>query len=129
MSAVRIFSSEPKNFVPAGDRILDLRCASTDRVRRLFFHSSHQQKVSFEEVVLCRMRIGHTRATHSFLFKRTPPPSCRCGDLLTVLHILSCHLHANIRASLPTPPVLSDSPEGVDSLINYLKAINLYHSI
>ncbi|KAI5738828.1 hypothetical protein M8J77_011653 [Diaphorina citri] len=83
----------------------------------------------YEEVVICRMRIGHTRTTHSFLFKRTPPPSCRCGDPLTVLHILSCHLHANIRASLPTPPALTDSPEGVDSLINYLKAIKLYNMI
>ncbi|KAI5751295.1 hypothetical protein M8J77_006153 [Diaphorina citri] len=83
----------------------------------------------YEEVVLCRMRIGHTRATHSFLFKRTPPPSCRCGVPLTVHHILSCHLHANIRASLPNPPALNDSPESVDSLISYLKSINLFNMI
>ena len=42
-----------------------------------------------EEVVLSRLRIGHTHATHSFRLSAGDPPLCRrCGDLLSVKHVL-----------------------------------------
>lgn len=41
------------------------------------------------EVTLCRLRIGHTHGTHSYLLNGTQRPQCtRCGRRLTVLHIL-----------------------------------------
>ena len=45
-----------------------------------------------EEVTLCRLRVGHTYATHIYLLSGEDPPSCpRCGDVLSVRHILvSC---------------------------------------
>lgn len=43
----------------------------------------------FKEVTLCRLRIGHTHATHSHLLNNSPPPKCpKCGDILTVMHVL-----------------------------------------
>ena len=46
-----------------------------------------------EEVTLCRIRIGHTLATHRYLLCDDPRPCCsRCGEPLTVLHVLvSCN--------------------------------------
>ena len=42
-----------------------------------------------EEVVLCRLRIGHTYATHSYLLRGEEKPMCpRCLVPLTVCHIL-----------------------------------------
>ena len=48
----------------------------------------------FQEVVLCRLRIGHTYATHSYLLSGGEQPLCnRCSVPLTVAHVLlSCPL-------------------------------------
>nr|CAI5817176.1 unnamed protein product [Callosobruchus analis] len=58
-----------------------------------------------EQVVLTRLRIGHTFLTHSHLLLRNPPESCRsCDVLLTWKHIfLECPLHmvARILFNLP----------------------------
>ncbi|XP_060868680.1 uncharacterized protein LOC132943669 [Metopolophium dirhodum] len=43
-----------------------------------------------EEVVINRLRIGHTRLTHAFLMKKEDPPMCpTCNDPMTVKHILT----------------------------------------
>ncbi|KAI5754024.1 hypothetical protein M8J77_005133 [Diaphorina citri] len=75
------------------------------------------------------MRIGHTRLKHNFLFTKTDPPLCQCGDRLTVRHLMSCRLHDQVRSSLQPPPSLDDSAEGANSLFLYLKRLNLYHMI
>ncbi|KAI5754616.1 hypothetical protein M8J77_010061 [Diaphorina citri] len=90
--------------------------------------TSDQDK-RYQEVILSRMRIGHTRLTHNHLFTKTDPPLCQCGDLVTVRHLLSCRLHNQVRSSLHPPPSLDDNPEGVNSLFIYLKRLNLYHMI
>ena len=42
-----------------------------------------------EEVVLCRLRIGHTYATHGYLLRGEDKPLCTtCRTPLTVGHIL-----------------------------------------
>ena len=42
-----------------------------------------------DEVVLCRIRIGHTHVTHSYTVKKDPPPQCeQSQSILTVRHIL-----------------------------------------
>lgn len=42
------------------------------------------------EVVLCRLRIGHSLLTHGFLMERGPPPYCvDCLVPLTVKHIIA----------------------------------------
>lgn len=43
----------------------------------------------YKEVALCRLRIGHTHATHSHLLTNSPAPHCpNCGERLSVIHIL-----------------------------------------
>ena len=42
-----------------------------------------------KETALCRLRIGHTRLTHSFLMSGDPPPFCEdCLVPQTVRHLL-----------------------------------------
>ena len=42
-----------------------------------------------EEVVITRLRIGHTRATKSHILSRGPPTTCHhCGQTLTIDHML-----------------------------------------
>ena len=42
-----------------------------------------------EEVVITRLRIGHTKATKSHILSRGPPTACQhCGQTLTIEHIL-----------------------------------------
>ncbi|KAL1447076.1 hypothetical protein WDU94_015622 [Cyamophila willieti] len=91
--------------------------------------SSSSQDKRHEEVVLTRLRIGHTRVTHSFLFTKTDPPSCQCGLPVTVRHILNCPIYAQIRSSLPCPPSLLNDSEGVKSLFIYLRNIKMYDLI
>lgn len=46
----------------------------------------------FIEVILCRLRIGHTHMTHNFLLRKENKPLCEeCGQQLTINHVLlSC---------------------------------------
>ena len=52
-----------------------------------------------EEVALCRLRIGHTLATHRYLLCGDDRPRCsRCGEDLTVAHVLiSCRLRPYLK--------------------------------
>ncbi|KAI5707331.1 hypothetical protein M8J77_000320 [Diaphorina citri] len=79
--------------------------------------------------VLSRIRIGHTRVTHSYLFERTTPPLCSCGENLTVKHLLECVHHAPVRSTLSSKPSLLDEPEGVKAMLEYLKLIGFYTKI
>ena len=50
---------------------------------------SSKRTVRREEIVLCRLRLGHTRLTHSFLLDREPRPECaHCNCYLSVRHLL-----------------------------------------
>ena len=54
------------------------------------------------EVALCRLRIGHTRLTHSHLMESRPPSDCpQCDDTpFTVEHILcECPHYNQLRTS------------------------------
>ena len=42
-----------------------------------------------EDVVITRLRFGHTKATKSLILSRGPPTACQhCGQTLTIEHIL-----------------------------------------
>ena len=63
-------------------------CQTSPRLSSL----SHQ-----EAVILRRLRIGHTRLTHSYLLNRQDEPECSHGDCaLTVAHVLLEHNHCNV---------------------------------
>ncbi|KAI5738648.1 hypothetical protein M8J77_009525 [Diaphorina citri] len=84
----------------------------------------------YQEVVLTRLRIGHTRLTHSFLFTKSPPPICECGEPLTVKHvILSCPIHEPLRHTYDTTPSLGNSTASVDAVMDLLNRLELFHLI
>lgn len=50
---------------------------------------SSSRRSRTEEVALCRLRIGHTYATHGYLLCGGDRPECtHCGESLTVAHVL-----------------------------------------
>ena len=52
-----------------------------------------------EEVIITRLRIGHTKATKSHILSRGPPTACQhCGQTLTIEHmLLECTVLQQIR--------------------------------
>ena len=85
-----------------------------------------------DEVSLCRLRMGHTHSTHSYLLARDDPPECpRCGDRLTVKHVLlECpDFEIERNRHLPGSPTL-DAMLGqhpsvdVTNIMQYLKSIS-----
>ena len=94
-------------------------------------------KTRHTQVTLCRLRIGHTHSTHSYLLSGGDPPSCdHCGDPLTLLHILlQCREldalrkkhFSSIYLQFPLHPVMFIGKEPLfkyQSLCDYLKEAN-----
>ena len=86
-----------------------------------------------EEVVLARLRIGHTFYTHSHYLKGEPEPECiPCGCPLTVRHILvECDDFKDIRQKHFFQEDMKELFEENEpsSIIEYLKEIGLYNKI
>ena len=61
--------------------------------------SSSSRRNRHEEVTLCRLRIGHTYATHGYLLRGEERPKCSlCRVPITVGHVLlSCPRHRHSR--------------------------------
>lgn len=88
------------------------------------------------EIVLCRLRIGHILATHKHLFERKDPPSCEfCGITpFTVKHLLvDCRKLLPIRRkhnlSSDMEIILSDDILHVDNCLAFLRSINFLNKI
>ncbi|GBN65475.1 hypothetical protein AVEN_91608-1 [Araneus ventricosus] len=87
------------------------------------------------DVVLTRLRIGHTRLTHKYLLFAESPPTCsHCGDILTVKHILTDCVAVNRRrlryfrsSSFDLSFLLGQIPHF--NLFMYLKDIGVFHDI
>ena len=86
-----------------------------------------------EEIVLARLRIGHTRITHSHLLKREDQPKfIGCDTPFTVKHFLlectdfaaervSCFQANNLRE------LFKDVPVG--NILSFLRQINLFYKL
>ena len=98
------------------------------------WHSSHNSNRKVE-VVLSRLRIGHTRLTHQYILEGGGAPVCaRCDSILSVEHILvHCtrfdaqrrrfNLHnKNIAGIL-------DDEADIEALFGFLKATNVLNLI
>ena len=80
------------------------------------------------EVILNRLRLGHTKLTHSFLLERFFPPTCTaCSNdtTLTVHHFLiSCpSLHSSPTDSLKS--LLDNNPQSIRRILTFIKNHNL----
>ena len=84
--------------------------------------------------VLTRLRIGHTRLTHSYLMEGKDPPKCQfCPNQdLTVEHILIfCSHFTGLRYSYYRVNSLKDLFENVHSLviIDFIRAAGLFNKL
>ena len=86
-----------------------------------------------EEIVLARLRIGHTRITHSYLLKREDEPKCiGCDTPFTVKHfLLECTDFAAERISCfqanNLKELFKDVPVG--KILSFLRQVNLFYKI
>ena len=86
-----------------------------------------------DEIIIHRLRIGHTFLTHGHLLKRDNPPQCSaCQTQLTVEHVLlHCPTWNAIRANHFTVTNLLDLFNQVTPrcIIDFIKEIGFYHRI
>ncbi len=89
-----------------------------------------------EEVVLTRLRIGHTNFTHLSLITEGIYSSCElCGTPLTIKHIIiSCPKYKKFRPSSITEQtdlseILGDDEEKLRSLFSFLRKAGIYNRI
>lgn len=87
-----------------------------------------------ENVVLTRVRLGHTMLTHGHLFKGENTPICTCGVPLTVTHVLSeCPNYSAQRLISGLQPsftkTMEDDKTAVTKLLDFIRTISLYQSI
>jgi ribonuclease HI len=86
-----------------------------------------------KQTVLCRLHIGHSFITHSFLLKREDLPWCHaCDTAFTVKHFLtSCDDLSILRRQYIGSNDLSEIFRKVsfDNLFEFLKACNLFNKI
>ena len=96
------------------------------------FWSSSYQNNRRNEKILTRLRIGHSRVTHSFLFEDSSPPECEhCMAPLTIEHILvDCILHEDKRRfyqlhGKSIKVILGDDVD-IENLMSFLKDTEFY---
>ena len=91
------------------------------------------RNIRLEEVALARIRIGHTRITHSYLLNREEPPQfVGCDKPFTVRHILLEFVDfSNVRNKYhhgnTIKQLFNDVP--IDNTILFLKEINLFNKL
>ena len=89
-----------------------------------------------DEVVIHRIRIGHTRLTHRYLMedplKREPPCNFCYLDWLSIKHLMiDCQHFDNIRINYYSVNNMKELFDRVPlrCILNFLKAANLYNNI
>ena len=86
-----------------------------------------------EEVVISRLRIGHTKATKSHILSRGPPTGCHhCGQTLTIDHmLLECALLQECRDEYYTVDSLNALFETIPetSIVEFLREAGFFYLI
>ena len=89
------------------------------------------RNVRQEEVVLARLRIGHTKITHSYPLTQKEPPYCfGCDALFTVRHFLLevgdfSHIRNKYFHVDTNKQLFNDVP--IDNVFLFLKEVNLFN--
>lgn len=88
-----------------------------------------------DQVILTRLRIGHTRLTHEHLMAKKEPKICiLCNEPISVKHILvDClfYIYAREKYNLPSDmhQILKLDLTEESRLLNFLEEINIIHNI
>ena len=86
-----------------------------------------------EEVVITRLRIGHTKATKSHILSRGPPTACQhCGQTLTIEHmLLECTVLQQIRNEYYTADSLRTLFETIPEtcIVEFLREAGFFYQI
>ena len=86
-----------------------------------------------EEVVITRLRIGHTKATKSHILSRGPPTTCHhCGQTLTIGHmLLECAALQEIRDEYYTVDSLKTFFEKIPEtcIVEFLREAGFFYLI
>ena len=86
-----------------------------------------------EEVVLSRLRIGHTYFTHSYILRQEDPPECTaCQEIYSVRHVLiDCIDLGLIRLRFYTVPDMKTLFDtiSVDRILSFVNEVNLFDKI
>ena len=86
-----------------------------------------------EEVVLSRLRIGHTYFSHSYILRQEDPPECTaCQEIYSVRHVLiGCIDLGLIRPRFYTVPDMKTlfDTVSVDRIVSFVKEVNLFTKI
>ena len=86
-----------------------------------------------EEIVLCRLRIGHSFLTHRYLLAGEDPPECiSCQERLTVDHILlHCSEYHHIRVNYYHAETRKELLDNItpDTILNFLREAGLFFLI
>lgn len=130
-SLFKIWDSKWKELSPNNSKLREVKDT-------IFPWPSSNLKTHREEIVITRLRIGHSRLTHGYLMSKDDPPSCPfcLSELLTIKHLLitctSNRLHSirskhNFGSSLSI--ALGDNTNNLTNVISFLKDIDLYKHI
>ena len=86
-----------------------------------------------EEVVITRLRIGHTKATKSHILSRGPPTACHhCGQTLTIDHmLLECAVLQECRDEYYTADSLNTLFETIPEtcIVEFLREVGFFYLI
>jgi hypothetical protein len=86
-----------------------------------------------DEILIHRLRLGHTYLTHSYLLKGKDPPECiPCHCRLTVEHLLiECVDYAVIRRKYYSVTTICDLFNVVNprAIVDFIKEIGLYRKL
>ena len=96
-------------------------------------HKKFQHLTRGEEVVITRLRIGHTRATKSHVLSRGQPTGCHhCGQTLIIDHMpLECALLQECRDEYYTVDSLNALIETIPEtcIMEFLQEVGFFHLI
>ena len=109
-----------------GNKLLDIKPTIGE-------YQSVVRNIRREEVVLARLRLGHTRATHSYLLQGEEQPQCvGCDAPFTVRHfLLECGDFAQVRNNCFHVDNMKELFQDIhiDSIMTFLRQINLFNKI
>jgi len=88
-----------------------------------------------QEIILTRLRIGHSWHTHKHLMDKTDPEPCiTCGSNITIKHLLlECRQFNEERTKHNLPSsiaeCLNNEPQNINSTLSFIRDTNLHKTI